>query len=406
MASPPLSSPSEGQHAAAPCADVLLVGAGLANGLLALRLTAARPGLRVVLFDARAPDAPDPHTWSFFASDVEGAVRSWLLPLSAHRWEGYEVRFPAHARALSTPYASLTGEGLGRALRAALGADLRLGRPAAALDAEGVTLDGGERWTAPLVIDGRGARSSAHLSLAWQKFVGLELRLVRPHGLDRPTIMDAAVEQLDGYRFVYLLPFAPDRVLVEDTYYSDGPGLDRAAIEARIAAYAATRGWEVAEVASREEGVLPIALGGDLEAYLAEAGADVPAVGLRAPLFHPVTGYSLPEAAALADDLAGAPELTSRAIAERVRARVRRRWRETAFLRALNRMLFLAAEPEERYRVLQRFYRLPQPLVERFYAGRPTLGDRARILAGAPPVPVGRALKALPDGAAARRRAA
>ena len=60
----------------------------------------------------------------------------------------------------------------------------------------------------------------------------------------------------------------------------------------------------------------------------------------------------------------------------------------------LNRMLFRAAKPAQRRRVMQRFYGLPEPLVARFYAGRPTWGDRARILAGKPPVPIGAALHA------------
>ena len=401
MASPPLSSPAS----KAARADVLLAGAGLANSLIALRLRAARPELRVVAFDARAPSSPDPHTWSFFAADVAPAVHRWLEPLASHRWDGYEVRFPAHKRRLATPYAALTGAALQAEVQAALGDDLRLGCGVAALEPEGVVLEDGGRWSAPLVIDGRGARRSAHLSLAWQKFVGVDLRLAAPHGLERPVIMDATVEQLDGYRFVYLLPFAPDRLLVEDTYYSASPALDPAAIKARALAYAEARGWKVAEVLGREQGVLPIALGGDLEAYLAEGDPRWPAVGLRAPLFHPVTGYSLPEAAALADDIASAPDLTSAAIAERVRARVRRRWREGGLLRALNRMMFLAAEPHERYRVLERFYRLPEPLIQRFYAGELNLADRIRILAGVPPVGVGRALQALPEGALKRRAA-
>ena len=401
MSRPSLSSAASPQTSA----DVLLVGAGLANSLIALRLKAARPGLRVVAFDRRPAAAPDPHTWSFFDTDVSADVRRWLAPLARHRWEGYEVRFPAHARRLPTSYASLTGEGVQAAVRAALGADLRLGTGVALLTPDGVGLEDGTRWRAPLVIDGRGARSSTAISLAWQKFVGLELQLAAPHGLTLPVIMDAGVAQLDGYRFVYLLPFGPDRLLVEDTYYSASAALDPSALEARALAYAAAQGWQVTEVLARERGVLPIALGGDLEAFLAEADPRWPEVGLRAPLFHPVTGYSLPEAAALADDIASAPELTSAAIAERVRARVRRRWREGAFLRMLNRMMFLAAEPADRYRVLERFYRLPQPLIERFYAGRPTLADRARILTGVPPVGVGRALRALPEGALRRRAA-
>jgi lycopene beta-cyclase len=47
------------------------------------------------------------------------------------------------------------------------------------------------------------------------------LKLTQPHGLIRPTIMDATVGQGDAYRFVYLLPFDETTVLVEDTYYAD-----------------------------------------------------------------------------------------------------------------------------------------------------------------------------------------
>lgn len=63
--------------------------------------------------------------------------------------------------------------------------------------------------------------------------------------------------------------------------------------------------------------------------------------------------------------------------------------------RMLSRMLFGAAEPGQRRRVLERFYRLPEPLIERFYAGRSTATDMARVLVGRPPVPLGAALAAL-----------
>jgi len=119
-----------------------------------------------------------------------------------------------------------------------------------------VRLADGRTLTAPLVIDARGPRRGPHLVLAWQKFVGRLVRLDAPHGLTRPTVMDAGVPQLDGYRFLYVLPFGPDRMLIEDTRYSDGPGLDRAGIGREIDAYAARHGWRVAEVEKEEEGVL------------------------------------------------------------------------------------------------------------------------------------------------------
>ena len=58
-------------------------------------------------------------------------------------------------------------------------------------------------------------------------------------------------------------------------------------------------------------------------------------------------------------------------------------------------MLFQAAEPEERWRIFARFYRLPEPLIERFYAGRSTVFDKLRVLTGKPPVPIHRGFAAL-----------
>jgi lycopene beta-cyclase len=70
-------------------------------------------------------------------------------------------------------------------------------------------------------------------------------------------------------------------------------------------------------------------------------------------------------------------------------------WTRAGFARTLAAMLLGAAAPIDRYRVLERFYRQPRPLIERFSAGRATLADKARILAGRPPVPVGRAMATL-----------
>lgn len=67
------------------------------------------------------------------------------------------------------------------------------------------------------------------------------------------------------------------------------------------------------------------------------------------------------------------------------------------FFRFLNRMMFQGAEPRERYRCLQHFYRMPEPVVNRFYASALRLGDYPRLLAGRPPIPVRRALGCLRD---------
>jgi lycopene beta-cyclase len=57
-------------------------------------------------------------------------------------------------------------------------------------------------------------------------------------------------------------------------------------------------------------------------------------------------------------------------------------------------MLFAAAEPRDRYRVLQRFYGLDQRLIERFYAGRSTRSTRCAFWR-APPVSISKAIGVL-----------
>jgi hypothetical protein len=79
--------------------------------------------------------------------------------------------------------------------------------------------------------------------------------------------------------------------------------------------------------------------------------------------------------------------------------RLRERGATAEVYRLLNRMLFRAATPDERYRVFQRFYGLSQGLIERFYADRLTRYDRMRILVGKPPVPFGRALAVVRESA-------
>ncbi len=373
--------------------DVVLAGGGLASSLIALRLKALRPELKVVVLD-RATASRDDHTWSFFATDV-GAAFGWLGEMTEAVWPSYDVSFPRFERRLTTAYASLREGRLRQTLAVALGDDLRLGTEVERLTDTHVVRHDGEVIEAKLVIDGRGARPTPHLRLGWQKFSGLELILDRPHGLAAPVVMDATVPQLDGFRFIYLLPFAPLRLLVEDTRYSDGPAIDLAALEDEVLAYAGRRDLPVAQVHRREHGVLPVVLGGDIDAYWADAAIGPAAVGVRAALFHPTTGYSLPEAVHTAEAIATAPVLASREISTLTQARSRRLWRQGGFYRMINRMMFKAAAPEARYRVLERFYTLPQPLIERFYANRLTVADQLRILAGKPPVPIGKAIRAL-----------
>lgn len=374
--------------------DVIIAGGGLAGGLIALRLRAFRPSLDIMLLEA-GPVLGGVHTWSCFESDLNPEIRDWLDPMIGHRWAGYSVRFPGYERRLTTPYISIPSSRFAAHLSRELTGSVRLDTPVADLNANIAMLADGTTLTAPLIIDARGP-TGGPLVLGWQKFLGQEVELSAPHGLPGPIVMDATVDQLDGYRFLYTLPLSPTRLLIEDTRYSDGEALDKDALRADIAAYAAQQGWPIASLVREEDGVLPIALGGHIAAWW-DASGTAASVGLRAALFHPVTGYSLPDAARLADEIAALPRLDTATVRAAVRQRSMAAWQERGFYRLLNRMLFRACAPEQRWHVLARFYRLGQSLVERFYAGRATLADKARILTGKPPVPIAAAVKVMAE---------
>lgn len=384
--------------------DLILVGGGLANCLLAWRLHQTAPTCRVLILE-RGNCLGGNHTWCYHESDITDEQNRWLEPLVSHRWDGHEVRFPTYRRTLAGGYRAITSSHLRSMFEQDAVAQVRLGADVAGIEPTSVDLTSGERINGTAVIDGRGQRQSGHLVLGYQKFLGQELRCARPHGFQRPIIMDATVSQQDGYRFVYVLPFDSHRLLVEDTRYSDGGDLSVATFRRAIGDYAASHGLEIAECVREEQGVLPILLAGDLAAFWAEGRHDVPRSGLAAALFHPTTGYSLPEATRLADRIALTADRSASHLCAISAAQARDVWRRGRVFRLVNRMLFRAGRPELRYRVLERFYSLPAPLITRFYAGSLTFPDKARLLVGKPPVPFFSALGCLSGRALYRREA-
>src|SRR3546814_3139044 len=101
--------------------------------------------------------------------------------------------------------------------------------------------------------------------------------------------------------------------------------MDADVLKARIGEYVGARGWTVAGVAREEAGALPVALGGDIAAYLA-SGGPAPNLGVRAGLFYPTTGYSLPDAVRAAVELARLPHISAAATARVMEATARKLW--------------------------------------------------------------------------------
>ena len=364
--------------------DYVLVGGGLQSALLVLGLRALQPGCRVALVEKDTRLGGN-HTWCFHSGDVSGAVRTWIEPLVRKRWPAYSVRFTGFERRIEREYAAIASERLHTVVLDALqpGSDAHLGHEATRVAENEVELADGTRLLGRVVVDARGPRPHTNQTTpsthGFQKFLGLELETTVQHGIDVPMLMDATVDQGEGFHFVYSLPFTPTRLLVEDTFFADRSALDREACRSRILDYVAARGIAVASVVREEEGVLPMPWRDDFDA----PPRGPLRAGYRGGFFHPATGYSLPVAARLAEHVASRPP--ARLFDDALLAFARRHRRQAVFCHRLNSMLFQWFPPERRWHVFRRFYGLPVETIERFYALRLRTLDQGRLLLGRPP---------------------
>ncbi len=411
--------------------DCILIGGGLQSGLLAMALNNFHPESSVLVIERRCKIAGN-HTWSFHPGDVPETCRSWVEPLVEERWEGYEVLIGSCRRHVALPYATISSphfasivEGVLRgdsgerlpqlatgeqvsvdSIAGTRGQDLdtsdfrtEIGNDTAWRDSDSdlltntVVSEIGEDYIATvdgrvfqsnLIIDCRGPSCQIdNAGCGYQKFFGFELELAEAWDQKYPAVMESVDDQRDGFRFLYSLPFAARRVMIEDTCFSDSPDLDRDECWQVVAASLQRRGIVGARIVREESGVLPMPF---LSEGMPAAGKPL-AGGYAGGWFHAATGYSFPMAVAFAHAVASGPlqhaEHRVRELAEQHRWRAR-------YARFLNRLLFRLVTPEHRFRIFQRFYRvLDDDAVARFYAHRFRILDAFRIVVGIPPTLIG-----------------
>jgi lycopene beta-cyclase len=216
---------------------------------------------------------------------------------------------------------------------------------------------------------------------------------------------------MDGFRYFVCLPWDDHRILVEETFQSSAPELNRDRISRSITAYAERAGWEIESIERTEAGHLPLPLY-ELEydrpstaavEFDGEDFVDESPVSISAGVgwFHSATSRSLPDAVRIAEFICDLPQLRSGPMRAELRE-YRKTWiDQQKFYRLLNRLMFRAVEPSLRYQVLERFYGLREDLIERFFAGTTSRADRPKILGAKPIVRPGRATKNWMDDAPA-----
>lgn len=376
---------------------LLIVGGGLAGTLLGLALTQAHPGFPFWILDTLPWEQRPLQTWSCHASDLSPAAREWLAPWLEKTWPAYTVRFPfSTPQTIPLGYHSLSAPFLFQKAGPVLRPHWVAPAQVIQVEPQAVTLAGGERLQAPLVLDARGLPSPLPYRAGFQKFAGALLESHTPHGLTLPRLMEAsspasylpsALTSCD-FRFFYVLPWSPTQLLVEETWYSASPSLDVNASIQRCQAYAAHHWKQDWKLVNQEQGCLPLPLE-DPCAWAHPNRQAVPILGTRAGFFHDITGYSLPWAIEVALTLVRAFPLAHPRAVQDILFPSRPKQApgippSRSFFQRLNRFFFHTPPPQERHRLLAYFYGLPTPLIRSFYRGHLSLAEKAGFFLSSP----------------------
>jgi lycopene beta-cyclase len=364
-----------------PSYDYVLVGGGLQAGLLALAIDDYKPDAKVLLLE-RNNRLFGNHTWSFHRDDLPKSM-TWLDKLPKYQWPAYTVHFPGFERQVDLAYCSTSSQQFESAIEGISegrgNLEIRSSVTVAEMDSHHILTSEGEKLSGTVVLDCRGRSANKILGAGFQKFYGVEIELEEDWPDRLPVVMEANVDQLDGYRFLYVLPFSRRRVLIEDTRFANSESLDKTDCWFQIKSYLERKGVLSWRIIREEEGCLPM----PFTAALKPTACGQLAGGFAGGWFHAATGYSFSLAARFADVVASSsPEHA----VQRVGELVRQNRFQCSFSRFLNRLLFQLVSPTRRHEIFHRFYRsLPNNTIQRFYAHTFTKTDAARILFGSPP---------------------
>jgi len=368
--------------------DLAIIGGGLSGGLIALAARRAQPERRILLIEA-APRLGGNHLWSFIDSDVDEKEKRLLEPLVNYGWRECAVVFPRYRRSLPQQLYSIRSDRFDAALREAMpGESILTGRRAIAVSADRVVLEDGTTIAAQGVVDARGPADLSLLDLHFRKFVGYELTLDGPHSIRRATLIDAAADPADGFQYMTMLPIENDRLFIEDVRYEPHPEIDMPDHGQRIVHHAARFGWRIKSSARGQAGIVPVVLGGRFEEYWRSGGEGVAKCGLRAGLFHPVSGNSLADAAHSAWMIAEASDWSGSALHAMSHAHAKKTWARRVYYRQFATRMLRHCAPAEGHRMLEALYAMDAALVARFHGMRLTMADRIALSTGDGPMPL------------------
>lgn len=366
-----------GQHT-----DVLLIGGGLQNCLLALYASRKHPELNFIILEAE-DTLLGGKTISAHHKDVPKPILEMVTPFIKKSWPNYLVSFPNYEKRVGLEYFTLDCVKLGHFLSQNSFSNIQVHLSHKVLDIKNnnVQVEGGRVFSSNLIIDTRPTLKKP-ASTGIQQFFGIEAYFPDGHNMDTPVLMDALVDQTEGYRFFYLLPFNANTLLVEDTRIAKGAPSRKVCNETSIREYLAKKfPNQVWYSNSHEYGLLPVPTKPQIPS---QDSASLFKAGMAAGIFNKATGYSLPLVSQYVLELTPNLKNNPRAL-ETTRVFKARVFRKSYYYLIFNFFLFYCFTPEKAYACFEYFYRHDNSYIIRFYRNELKTLDFLRIFTRKPP---------------------
>ena len=276
--------------------DFVLAGGGLAGLSLACRLARSPLGSKSMLIIDHDKDQQSDRTFSFWTTGSgpfdDAVCRSWRHMRVAGSCTEQRIDLDPYR------YKTIRGRDFYRCARGLL-AD----RPSIEFaDGHIDSIEDGERaatvrfddnevtgtWVFDSLLEPAQAMNNGFTRLKLT-FVGWEIETSEPSfDADVMTFMDFRTPQRDDLRFIYVLPFAANRALVEYTAFTTGRISGSEARAALTAYLESVVGLQQFSILSQEGGCLPVTD----QPYPRRLSKRVMAVGIKGGRLKPTTGYA------------------------------------------------------------------------------------------------------------------
>ncbi|MGK2896960.1 MAG: lycopene beta-cyclase CrtY [Candidatus Makana argininalis] len=357
--------------------NIILIGLGLSNGLIAIRLKQHFPDLNILLIDKNL-NINSNKTWSFHFNKTFLIQYNWLFPIIDYFWPQYIVNFKNYRRLINNEYLTITSYKFYKLINKYFKKNILFKYVVSILSDHSLKLNNNNILHSDLIIDGRGYKKNKKKKCYFQYFFGQEFKIDKYNYVKNPIIMDFITHQKYGYRFLYILPISKYDILIEDTIYLNNFNLNININNNNILRYLKKNKFHIKNILREEKGIIPIYLYNNFIFFI--KNIKIPCSGLRAGLLNNTTGYSFKDSVFLSNKISKINKFTSFYLNKLIINVSNSIWSQNIFLRILNSIFFINNINFKKKKLIKNFYKLSDNLINKFYLCKLKFLEKIKII--------------------------